>query len=79
MIGGSAEALPAAASGTPAPDVVLFDFTLAGPVLAVRPYTHNDNYWQVYFDTNEMIVRVCGGNSLDLDLCGSELLCAIAF
>jgi small conductance mechanosensitive channel len=25
----------------------------------VRPYTHTDHYWQVYFDTNEAIVRVC--------------------
>jgi hypothetical protein len=24
----------------------------------VRPYTHTDHYWQVYFDTNEAIVRV---------------------
>lgn len=24
-------------------------------MLAVRPYTHNDNYWQVYFDTNRTI------------------------
>ena len=40
---------------TPAPDVTLLDFTLAGPVLAVRPYCHNDHYWQVYFDTNDAI------------------------
>ena len=25
----------------------------------VRPYTHTNHYWQVYFDTNEAIVRVC--------------------
>ncbi|HMZ02566.1 MAG TPA: mechanosensitive ion channel family protein, partial [Burkholderiaceae bacterium] len=29
-----------------------------GPVIAVRPYTHTDHYWQVYFDTNEAIARV---------------------
>jgi small conductance mechanosensitive channel len=40
---------------TPAPEVTLLDFTLAGPVLAVRPHCHNDFYWQVYFDTNEAI------------------------
>lgn len=40
---------------SPAPEVSLLDFTLAGPVLAVRPYCHNDHYWQVYFDTNEAI------------------------
>jgi small conductance mechanosensitive channel len=43
---------------TPPPDVTLLDLTLVGPVLAVRPYTHTDHYWQVYFDTNEAIVRV---------------------
>lgn len=44
----------------PAPEVNLLTFTLAGPVVAVRPYTHNDNYWQVYFDTNLAIVEVGG-------------------
>ena len=39
----------------PAPDVEILEFNLAGPVLAVRPYVHNDNYWQVYFDTNRII------------------------
>jgi small conductance mechanosensitive channel len=32
---------------------------LNGPVIAVRPYTHTDHYWQVYFDTNAAIVRTC--------------------
>jgi small conductance mechanosensitive channel len=40
---------------SPAPDVEILDFNLAGPVLAVRPYCHTDHYWQVYFDTNKMI------------------------
>ena len=39
----------------PAPDVEILQFTLAGPVLAVRPYCHTDHYWQVYFDTNRLI------------------------
>ncbi len=43
----------------PAPDVSLLDLNLVGPVIAVRPYCHTDHYWQVYFDTNEAIVRVC--------------------
>ena len=42
---------------TPAVDVEILEFNLVGPVLAVRPYCHNDHYWQVYFDTNEAIVR----------------------
>ncbi|ANA40430.1 MULTISPECIES: mechanosensitive ion channel family protein [Geobacter] len=39
----------------PAVDVEILDFTLVGPVLAVRPYCHNDHYWQVYFDGNRTI------------------------
>ncbi|HET7526475.1 MAG TPA: mechanosensitive ion channel family protein [Burkholderiaceae bacterium] len=45
-------------AASPSPDVSLLDLNLVGPVIAVRPYTHNDHYWQVYFDTNEAIVRV---------------------
>lgn len=41
------------------PEVNLLDIKLEGAQIAVRPYTHTDNYWQVYFDTNEAIVRVC--------------------
>jgi len=44
----------------PRVDVEILDFTLVGPVLAVRPYCHNDNYWQVYFDTNRMIREALG-------------------
>jgi small conductance mechanosensitive channel len=44
----------------PAPDVEIVDFTARGPVLAVRPYTHTDHYWQVYFDTNRAIVDTFG-------------------
>jgi small conductance mechanosensitive channel len=43
----------------PAPEVNVLDLNLVGPVIAVRPYCHTDHYWQVYFDTNEMILRVC--------------------
>lgn len=39
----------------PAPDVEILEFTPMGPVLAVRPYCHNNDYWQVYFDTNKVI------------------------
>jgi len=46
----------------PAPDVEILDFNLMGPVLAVRPYTNNANYWQVYFDTN-MMLRDCFGEA----------------
>jgi len=39
----------------PPVDVEILEFTLVGPVLAVRPHCHNDHYWQVYFDTNRTI------------------------
>ncbi len=41
------------------PEINLLEMKLEGPQIAVRPYTHTDHYWQVYFDTNEAIVRVC--------------------
>ncbi len=44
----------------PAPDVEILTFTLAGPVLAVRPYCNNAHYWQVYFDTNRAIREAFG-------------------
>jgi small conductance mechanosensitive channel len=43
---------------SPAPDVEVFQFTEFGPVLVVRPYTHTDHYWQVYFETNRAIIAV---------------------
>src|SRR5438034_6566557 len=49
---------------TPAPDVTILTFTPFGPVLAVRPYCHNDHYWQVYFDSNLAIREVLGGSAL---------------
>jgi len=47
----------------PAPDVTIVSFTPFGPVLAVRPYCHNDNYWQVYFDANMAIREVLGDSA----------------
>jgi len=44
---------------SPAPEVNMLDMNLVGPVISVRPYCHTDHYWQVYFDTNEAILRVC--------------------
>ena len=39
----------------PAPQVTVLTFNPMGPVLAVRPFCHNNDYWQVYFDTNMLI------------------------
>ena len=44
----------------PAPDVEILEFNLAGTLLAVRPYCHNEHYWQVYFDTNRVISETFG-------------------
>lgn len=44
----------------PPPDVEVLEFNFNGPVLAVRPYCHTDNYWQVYFDTNKAIRETFG-------------------
>jgi small conductance mechanosensitive channel len=39
----------------PPVQVDILEFNLVGPVLAVRPFCHNDHYWQVYFDANRTI------------------------
>ncbi len=44
----------------PKVDIEILEFNLVGPVLAVRPYCHNDHYWQVYFDTNRVIKEALG-------------------
>jgi small conductance mechanosensitive channel len=44
----------------PEPEVTISAFTGVGPVLAIRPYTGNAFYWQVYFDTNMAIREVLG-------------------
>ena len=45
---------------SPAPDIEILQFTPEGPLLCVRPYTHTDNYWQVYFDTHKAVVSTFG-------------------
>lgn len=47
-------AIPHVASD-PAPEVDILEFNQYGTKLAVRPYTHNDTYWPVYFATNKLI------------------------
>jgi small conductance mechanosensitive channel len=43
----------------PPVEVNVATFTLAGPVLNVRPYCNNNHYWQVLADTNAAI-NECG-------------------
>jgi len=45
----------------PVPQVEILQFTPAGPLLAVRPSCRNENYWQVYFDTNRAIRETFAG------------------
>jgi small conductance mechanosensitive channel len=47
-------------SKAPAPEVTILTFNPFGPVLAVRPYCHNEHYWQVYFDANMVIRETLG-------------------
>lgn len=47
-------------AATPAPDIEILEFTPEGPKLCVRPYTHTNHYWQVYFDTHKAIVETFG-------------------
>ena len=44
----------------PAPVVEIQEFTAFGPLLAVRPFCDNKDYWQVYFDTNKTIKEAFG-------------------
>ena len=45
---------------SPAPVVDVLQFTPAGPMLCVRPFCTNANYWQVYFDTNRTVREAFG-------------------
>ena len=44
----------------PAPTVEILAFNEMGPVLCVRPFTHTDTYWDVYFATNALIKSTFG-------------------
>lgn len=44
----------------PAPSVTILSYAAWGCILAVRPSCHTDHYWQVYFDTNQLIRSTLG-------------------
>lgn len=44
----------------PAPSVEILAFNEFGTVIAVRPFCHNNHYWQVFFDANKAIADVGG-------------------
>jgi small conductance mechanosensitive channel len=55
------QAVPNQHPGLPA-DVEILGFNERGPRLAVRPYTHTEHYWQVYFDSNRVIAETLSGH-----------------
>lgn len=46
-----------------APEVEVLAFTEEGPEFGVRPFCHNDHYWQVFFDTNKAIAKCIADNN----------------
>ncbi len=48
---------------TPAPDIEILEFTIEGPIVCVRPYCNNADYWQVLFDTNKVIADTAVANN----------------
>ena len=56
------EAVGRVANTTKDPGVVveILEFNEFGPKLAVRPFCNNQDYWQVYFDTNKTIADTLG-------------------
>jgi small conductance mechanosensitive channel len=44
----------------PPPIVEILEFNASGTLLAVRPFTENAHYWDVYFGTNEAIRQTFG-------------------
>jgi small conductance mechanosensitive channel len=46
---------------SPPPLIDIIEFNDYGTRLVVRPFCHNDHYWQVYFDTNKAIADTFSG------------------
>jgi len=51
---------------SPAPDLKILTYSAYGCVLVIRPYCHNDYYWQVYFDTQDAIRNTFGSGGFPL-------------
>ncbi len=45
---------------SPAPLIEILDYNAAGTQLVIRPFCHNRDYWQVYFDTTRTIGQAFG-------------------
>jgi small conductance mechanosensitive channel len=48
----------------PKPLIDILEFNERGTLLVVRPFCHNDHYWQVQFDTNRTIAAALAGAKL---------------
>ena len=58
----------------PAVVVDILEFNLVGPVLAVRPFCHNNHYWQVYFDTNRLLKDELGAAGFPAPMPAQKLI-----
>ena len=58
----------------PAVVVDILEFNLVGPVLAVRPFCHNNDYWQVYFDTNRLLKDELGAAGFPAPMPAQKLI-----
>jgi small conductance mechanosensitive channel len=45
------------------PLIDVLEFNERGTLLVVRPFCHNDHYWQVHFDTNRAIAATLSGKN----------------
>ncbi len=59
--------------GLPEPDIKILGYNASGCVLAIRPYCHTDNYWQVYFDTHEVVKSVLGDGGFSAPVVRPEI------
>lgn len=48
---------------TPKPEVEVLSFSEEGPEIGVRPFCHNDHYWEVLFATNKAIALTSAENN----------------
>ena len=57
LLRGKLAAIPNVLSDPPI-EVNILEFNLVGPILAVRPYCNNADYWSVYFEVNRVMAKV---------------------
>lgn len=50
-------------STTPVPEIEILAFSEEGPEFGVRPFCHNNHYWDVFFATNRVIANTVAENN----------------